>query len=278
LSFYDTQHHQSLAFRFGYDPATGCLFRVAHCLCLLGYPDQARKKMAGALVRAKELAHPPTLAPTLLFATIHHHCCRDRQAVQEQAQALILLSQEHEFSFFQATGLMFHGWALVEQGKEAEGLAQMQQGLAIHQAIGGVVRFIYLILLTEAYRDTNRSGEGLLVIEELLGRIEKHEERIYEAELHRLKGELTLLLKTDDSRCNVQQEAEQSFLQAIEVAQRQHAKWWELRATTSLARLWQQQGKKEEARQRLAEIYGWFTEGFDTKDLQEAQTLLQALT
>ncbi|MBI3795820.1 MAG: AAA family ATPase [Deltaproteobacteria bacterium] len=292
LSLYDAQQHHALAFRFGYDPATGCLFRVALCLCLLGYPDQARKKIEEAFVRAKELAHPPTLAPTLLFAAIYYHYCQDQHAVQEQTQAQLLLSQEHELSYFQATGLMFQGWALVKQGNEADGLAQMQQGLALHKGNGGVVLSVYLVLLTEAYRETNRPDEGLRVIGELLARIEEQGDRIYEAELYRLKGELLLNaergtlndeLKTSSVhrssfRIHRSGEAEACFLKALDVARRQEAKWWELRATTSLARLWQQQGKKDEARQMLADIYNWFTEGFATVDLKDAKTLLETLS
>jgi predicted ATPase len=141
------------------------------------------------------------------------------------------------------------------------------------------VRTYFLALLAEACEGMGQGEEGLNALAEALTLVEKNEERIHEAELYRLKGELTLAQsRVPGLGASVQQEAEACFLKAIEVARKQQAKSWELRAAMSLSRLWQQQGKKEEARKLLAEIYGWFTEGFDTKDLQEAKALLEELS
>jgi len=137
----------------------------------------------------------------------------------------------------------------------------------------------FLALLAEAYGKGGQAEEGLHVLAEALAHVDKTGERYYEAELYRLKGELTLQqLKVQGSKFKVEEEVEECFLKAIEIARWQQAKSLELRAVMSLARLWQQQGKKDEARQMLAEVYGWFTEGFDTADLQEAKALLEELT
>ena len=133
-------------------------------------------------------------------------------------------------------------------------------------------------MLVEAYAQVGQPKEGLHVLTDALAAVNATGERFYEAELHRLKGDLSLQASGQNPQAVAVKEAEASYQKAFDVARHQHAKSWELRAATSLARLWQQQGKKEEARQLLAEIYGWFTEGFDTKDLQEAKALLEELS
>ena len=166
------------------------------------------------------------------------------------------------------------GWAQVTQGQNEEGLARMRDGLATLRATGAALRLpYYLALLAEACGRTGRAAEGLTLLAEALAQAHKAEESWTEAELHRLKGELLLSLSTDH-----QAEAEGCLRQALAVASRQQAKMLELRVATRLGRLWQQQGKRAEARELLASIYGWFTEGFDTADLQEARALLEVLT
>jgi predicted ATPase len=182
------------------------------------------------------------------------------------------------------------GWVLAEQGQREDGITQMCQGLAAYRATGAeALRPHFLALLAETYGKVRQAEEGLTVLAEALALVGKTGERYYEAELHRLKGELTLQkFQVSSSTFQVQEspksevrgpesEAEECFLKAIEIARKQSAKSWELRATMSLARLWQQQDKREDARQLLADIYNWFTEGFDTKDLQEAKALLAEL-
>jgi predicted ATPase len=154
----------------------------------------------------------------------------------------------------------------------------MRQGLAAYQAMGAeYMRPYFLALLAEAYGKGGQVEEGLSTLAEALTVVDNTGERVYEAELYRLKGELTLRSQVPSPKSQVEEEAEECFYKAIEIARRQQAKSLELRAAMSLSRLWQQRGKRDEARQMLAEIYGWFTEGFDTKDLQEAKALLAEL-
>jgi predicted ATPase len=165
------------------------------------------------------------------------------------------------------------GWALAAQGYSQEGISQIQEGRAAFHGTGAeVARPVFLALLAEVYGKDGQAPAGLACLTEALDVVAKHREHFYEAELNRLKGELILAQSTYQTT-----EAEACFHQALNIARRQQAKSWELRAATSLARLWQQQGKRGEAYELLAPIYGWFTEGFDTADLHEAQALLDAL-
>ncbi len=194
-------------------------------------------------------------------------------AVQERAEELIALSTEQGFSFRAAAGTLLRGWVLSEQGQGEEGIAQIHKGLAALRATGaGISLPSYLALLAGAYGKVGQIEEGLTVLAEALALVNKTGERVSEAGLYVLKGRL-LLARSGEN----QAEAEGCFHQAIEIARKQQAKSPELRAVMSLSRLWQQQGKRAEARRMLAEVYGWFTEGFDTKDLQEAKALLEEL-
>ena len=229
-----------------------------------------------ALTLAQELAHPFSLAFALYFAAWLHQFRREGQAAQERAEAAMALSTRAGVSaYWVAWGTILRGWALAVQGQGAEGMAQMRQGLAAWRATGAELRRPYfLALLAEAYGKAGQAEEGLHVLAEALAAVAADSgERFCEAELYRLKGELLLQAGTvpDDA------EAEACFQQALDMARRQQAKSLELRAAMSLSRLWQQQGKRAEAHELLAPIYGWFTEGFDTADLQEAKALLEAL-
>jgi predicted ATPase len=174
---------------------------------------------------------------------------REEQAVQERAEAVIALSTEQGFPYWLALGSMLRGWALAEQGQGAEGISQLREGLAAFQATGAEVwRSYFLVLLAEMHGKVGQAAEGRRVVEEALAIVERTEGRFYEAELYRIKGEL--LLNDERRTLNDEQqtqEAEACFQQALTVARQQEARSWELRAATSLARLWQQQGKKSEA-------------------------------
>ena len=173
-----------------------------------------------------------------------------------------------------AAATILRGWAMAEQGRNEEGIAQIQEGLAALRATGAEVERPHdLCLLAEACMETGRLDDGLSALTEALAVADEHEDRVYEAETHRLKGEL--LLKQDDSNAA---EAQSCFQRAIEIARKQSAKSWELRATMSLARLLAKQGRRDEARTMLADIYGWFTEGFDTADLKDAKGQLDELS
>jgi predicted ATPase len=203
-----------------------------------------------------------------------HRLRQEGQAAQERAEAAMTLSTEQGFPFWLAMGTILRGGALAEQGQATDGITQMRQGLAVFQATGAEVgRPYFLALLAEAYGRGGQVEEGLCALAEALAAVEKTGERFYEAELHRLTGELLLARAVAN-----QVEAEACFRQALDIARRQSAKSLELRAAMSLSRLWQHQGERDEARQLLPEIYGWFTEGFDTADLQEAKALLDELS
>jgi predicted ATPase len=258
-------------------------------LWLLGYADQALQKSQEALTLAQEQSHPFSMAFALWGAAVLHQFRQEAQATQKQAEAAITLSTEQGFPTWLANATVLRGWALVEQGQGKAGIAEVRHGLAAHQATGEeIVRSHFLALLAEACEKVGQAEEGLTVLNEALGFVDKTGERFYEAELYRLKGQLTLQkFQVSGSKFQVadprplppdpQAEAEECFLKAIDIARKQQAKSLELRAVMSLSRLWQQQGKKDEARQMLAGIYGWFTEGFETADLKEAKVLLDEL-
>jgi predicted ATPase/class 3 adenylate cyclase len=273
MDLYDPQQHRSHAFVYGQDPGVMCRGFAAWPTWVLGYPDQALQNIHEALTLAQELAHPFSLAVALLQAALLHQYRREAERAQEHAEALVALSTEQRFPHWLAIGTTLRGWALTAQGEEAGGIAQMLQGLAARRATRSEVhRPCFLSLLAEAYGNVGQPEEGLTVLLEALAIVDNTGERYWEAELHRRKGELLLIQKGQKVR-----EVEECFRKALDIAHRQQAKSLELRAAMSLSRLWQKQGKPEEAHQLLAEIYTWFTEGFDTPDLKEAKALLEEL-
>jgi predicted ATPase len=248
---------------------------VALALSLLGYPEQALQRSREALTLAQELSHPFSLAFVLSQTAMLHQFRREAQATRECAEAVMTLSTEQGFSRFLAMGTVLWGWVLTAQGHGEEGIAQIRQGLAAWQVTGQELgRPYFLALQAEAYGKVGKAAVGHTMLTEALALVDKTGEHQQEAELHRLQGEL--LLAQAGERQQVQ-EAEECFQQALTIAHHQQAKSWELRAAMSLSRLWQQQGKRAEARELLAPTYSWFTEGFDTPDLQEARALLEDL-
>jgi len=273
MGLYDPQQHRSHAFAYGQDPGVACRSLAALPIRALGYPDQALQSIQEALTSAQELTHPFSMALALDVASVVHQFRRETQAAREHAEALMTLSTERGFAFWLAHGRILRGWAVTVQGEGAEGIAQMRQGLVAYRATGAEIdRLYFLSLLAEAYEKVGQPEEGLTVLAEALTTVDNTGERYWEAELHRLKGKLLLILKGQKV-----EEVEECFRKALDTARRQQAKSLELRAAMSLGRLWQQQGKRDEARQMLAQIYGWFTEGFDTADLKEAKALLEEL-
>jgi TOMM system kinase/cyclase fusion protein len=273
MALYDAQQHHALAFRYGLDPGVFFLSYAARPLWLLGFPDQARSSICEALTLARRLAHPFSLAYTLHWAGITQQLCREAPAAQEQAEVAIAFSREQGFPIWVPGGTVLRGWALTEQGQMEEGMAQMRQGITAWQATGSEVdRLYYLALLAERYGKAGQAEAGLHILAEALTVMNAIEERYYAAELYRLQGELLLARAMEHDAG-----AETYFRQALDIARYQQARSLELRAAMSLARLWQSQGKHIAARDLLAPIYGWFTEGFDTADLQEARALLDAL-
>jgi adenylate cyclase len=203
---------------------------------------------------------------------------RDAEALKDHAEELMRLSNEKDFTGWLGYGLCFRGEALAMLGQVQEGMAHIREGMAIGRSTGGYCHMAGAVgTMAEAQGKAGQPEEGLVTLAEALVQVEETDERHWEAELHRLRAEL-LLMKGDDAEAETSlRRAEQGFQHAIEVARRQNAKSWELRATTSLAYLWQKQGKVDEARRVMVEIYGWFAEGFDTADLKEAKALLDEL-
>jgi predicted ATPase len=288
---YDAAQHHSLAARYSEDPGVVCLAWEALALFILGYPDQSLQRSREAVALAKNLADSFSLVQARILNAYIRLYRDEARAAQEETEGAIALAREHDFPFYVAFSTILWGWALAGLGKVEEGILQMRQGLTDYRATGAALGVPdFLARLAEAHGKGNQSEPDWALLDEAFALIEQNDERWYEAEVYRIKGELTLQqefqVEDPQSACplrrgavpNPQSEAETCFRKAIAVAQRQHAKSWELRATISLARLWQQQGKKEEAHQMLAEIYGWFTEGFGTKDLQEAKALLDELS
>jgi predicted ATPase len=194
---------------------------------------------------------------------------------------MLALSREQGFPLWVAVGMIWKGWTLTERGQGQEGIAQIRQGLTAYQAAAGALgRPYYLLLLAEACGKVGQPEDGLAALTEALAIVDESGACCHKPELYRLKGTLMLQqqCQVPDSKFqDAAVEAEACFLKAIEIARKQQAKSLELRAVMSLSRLWQQQGKHHKARSMLAKIYTWFTEGFDTKDLQEARTLLAEL-
>jgi predicted ATPase len=249
-----------LAFTYGIDPGAHCLVHMAMTLGLLGYVDQAVARTHDALTLAHALSHPFSLSLALIMTAWVHLLRREWHQTQEYAEAAMTLATEQGFTFYTAWGTILRGWALAMQGSEEEGIAQLRQGWAASQATGARLNQPRILaMLVEADRNIWQSEEGLAYLSEAMAMVEKTEERYYEAELHRLKGALLLQQSVDN-----QVDAEACFHQAISIAQNQSAKSWELCAATSLAKLWQSQGKRQEAHELLAPMYNWFTEGFDT--------------
>jgi predicted ATPase/class 3 adenylate cyclase len=272
-ALYDRDQHYVLAFQYGQDPDVGLQNFWAHALWYLGYPTQALERMQASLCLAQELSHPFSLAFALDHAAWLYQYRQEVQRTHEQAKSDIALSREQGFAFFLAQGTIMQGWALASQGQPETGLAHMRQGLADLQVVGlEVVRPYWLSFLAAVYAMVGQVDEGLHTLDDALQTSQTNGWRIWEPELYRLKGDLALARSPDDHA-----QAETWFRHALDLASQQQAKSIELRAAMSLSRLWRQQGKRNEARELLAPIYGWFTEGFDTADLQEAKGLLAGL-
>jgi class 3 adenylate cyclase/predicted ATPase len=273
IALYNPQQHHTLTFVYGHNFGVVCGFYAAWALWCLGALDASLHRSHEALTLAQELSHPYSLAWCLQHAARLHYCCREVHMIHERTEALMALCTQQGFEHFAATGTILRGWVLAAQGQGEEGITHMRQGLDVSQATGtGVNRPTFLAMLAEAYGQHGQVQEGLSVLIEAQVAVDKSGEHWYEAELYRLRGEL--LRHADGAKRMAELTPEVCFQKAIDIARQQEAKSWELRATMSLARLWQQQGKRQEARELLAPIYGWFTEGFDTADLQEAKALL----
>jgi class 3 adenylate cyclase/predicted ATPase len=272
-AFYRPQSIISQASRDAAGTQIACLVFTGWILWALGYPDQALEISNEALSLAHELSHPFTLAFAFWGIAQLNQYRQDVQATFEQAETTIALSNEQDFPVWVEYGTPLRAWTLVMQGHTEEGIAQIRQIMANKPT--GITNAnwpMFYALLVQAYGAAGQTEEGIAMVTEALALVEKTDFRFYEAELYRLQGELLLKHTAPDSR-----QAETCLLHALDIARSHQAKSLELRAAISLSRLWYQQGKKEEACRLLRKIYGWFTEGFDTPDLQEAKALLEDL-
>lgn len=317
---YDERSHGPERLRAGaQDPKLTCLAYAAWTLWRLGHPDQARRKVDEVLTAARELAHPFSLAFALDFAGNGVGMfLRDVRLVRACADELAALSEEQTFPYWLAWGTVRQGWVLVQQGRVEEGMEKMRRGMDSIRRTGAELSISYVLAqLSEAHAKLGQPDAGLSLLREALAHVQQTGERWYEAELHRLEGELTLQrselrspavlprggrfvtggrrrgsprasarFRASESsegasasahQGGAREEAEASFVRAMEVARSQQARSFELRAATSLARSWTTRGRREEARAALAAVYDAFTEGFDTPDLQDARSLLAEL-
>jgi predicted ATPase len=257
----------------GAAPGVGCLAVAAHTLWCLGYPAQALRRSQEALALAQALAHPFSLVFAQHYAAYLHHRRREVTAVQTQAESLLTLATAQGFPSWEGLGTFWRGWGLAMQGQRETALAQMHQGMAGALATGQTLaRPFCLVPLAEALGHTGQVAEGLRLLAEVLADLEASGQGYQLAEAYRLQGALLLQQAVPEPA-----QAEACFQHALTIARRQQAKSWELRAAVSLSRLWHRQGKRAAAYAVLAPLYDWFTEGFDTADLQEARVLLEEL-
>jgi predicted ATPase/class 3 adenylate cyclase len=286
LALYDHEKHRSLAFSYaGQDPGVTSSVFSAWAMQSAGYSDQALKSSIDALSLAERLSHPYSLAYARGIAAAFHQFRKEVEMTQGLADASLDVATEHGFPFWAAFQTILLGWVLVKQGKADEGITQMSRGMEAYWATGAELLRPYLIgLFAEALAEGGSTERGLVLLAEALEVVEKTGERFFEAELYRQKGELLFRSYNKGSglpdcaaHSSRSSEIERCFQKAMTVAGRQQAKWFELRAATSLARLWRNQGRKNDAHTMLAKSYNWFTEGFDTADLQDARLLLSKL-
>jgi predicted ATPase len=265
---YNPEEHRQYAFLYGgHDPGVCGLRHAAMTLWLLGYPDRALETSRVAVSLAQKLSHPYSLVHALFYAAWVHQHRGERQAVSECIEASVTLATEQEFTRWVLQGATLQGWLLSQHGKGQEGILKMRQGVTAVRE-----QSHFAAPLAEACGKVGQTEEGLRIMNEELARVHKIGECFYEAELHRITGELLLGQAVTDEA-----QAEICFQKALEIARSQSAKSLELRAAMSLTRLWRKRGKQKEARQLLSEVYHWFTEGFGTADLKAAKALLHEL-
>jgi predicted ATPase len=274
VAVFDSGGQETRDFRYAQDIRMLRLGFRAWTLWHLGYPDQALERIREMESKSRELSHPPSTAMFLVMSCVLHQYLRDVRTTQKRAEALLEISAEKGFSQYRPWGALSQGWAMIEQGGGKEMVEQMSQGLALWQGKG--VDHAFLMgrgIIAEAYRKLGLVAEGLEVVQEGLMKTEKTGERADESRLYRLMGEFLLMQPEADEK-----QAESCFQHALEISRQLGAKLPELQSAMSLCRLWQTQGKKEEAKRLLSDIYGWFTEGFDTADLKDAKSLLEELS
>ena len=286
MEVYDPEKHAPLAFVFGWDLGIIALSCDSWALWYLGYPDRSAKSSADSIALARKLDHPHSVTFAITFDIVLRIYRGEHHDIKEMAAELIQLSVEKGFIYWEAHGIFYYGYMQSLQGQLEDGIAKMHRALDTLQAIGAGTCFTRLYTrIMEVHISAGQPEKGLAIYDKAMEVLHRDDERYCEAELYRLKGELLLIGAKDEKarkgklkKSELEKKAGDLFQKAIEVSRKQQAKSWELRAAVSLSRLWQQQGKKEEARKMLKEVYDWFSEGFDTADLKEAKALLEILS
>jgi predicted ATPase len=264
LALYDPIFHCTLVRQAGFHPHVNSGGHLGVVLFCLGYPDQASAKSSAAIAEARRLAHPPSVASSLALSA-------KRLSLGEQVDQLLAVTTEQGLPHWRSQGTIFRGWVNVKKGDIAEGISLLRSGSAAYRATGAEVWMPYhLARLAGTCEIAGQTEDAATLLDDAVLIVERTGERWFAAELNRLKGQLMLRQGHSDA-------AEELYRKALSIAEEQEAKLWELRASVSLARLRRDQGRRAEARNLLAPVYGWFTEGFDTPDLKQAKALLDEL-
>jgi predicted ATPase len=273
IALYDSAEHRPLAMRFGQDVRAAALSYRSRALWLLGYPDAALADTENALKDAREIGQAATLMYALSWTNFVQVYCGNYAAANAFADELAALAEDKWSSFWNACGMMNQGSVLALTGKASDAVQTITAGIATFRSTGSTAFMpLYLTNLAKVYVELGQIDGARRCIDDAMTAIETTDERWNEAEVNRIAGEIALMSPERDVA-----KAEAYFERALAVARQQQAKSWELRAAMSMARLWRDQGKREDARELLAPVYGWFTEGFDTLDLKEARALLGEL-
>ena len=273
FALYDPVGHRSLATRFGQDAGVSILSFRSWLLWFLGYPEAALSDADHALEDARKIGQAATLMVALACTGFTHRLARHYATASFLFDELLALAEEKGAAYWKAAGTVMQGDLSALTGRASFAVQTITSGLAAMRLTGAMVYIpTYLSSLARAYADVGRFDAAARTIDQAMTAVETTKERMVEAEIIRVAGEIALRSQQADA-----EKAEGYFERALTVARQQQAKSWELRASMSLARLWRDQGKPQQARELLAPVYGWFTEGFDTLDLKEAKALLDEL-
>jgi predicted ATPase len=267
MALYDPAEHRPLATRFAQDVGVGILCWRALASQVLGYPESASRDAERALKDAREIDQAATLMYALGLTSLVFIACGNYTTANTQSDELVPLADEKGALLWKALGMMNRGWILALTGKASDATQMLTSGITSGRSLGATLaRPTYLSHLAQAHVELSQHDEAWRCIGEAMTMMGTTKEKWYEAEIHRIVGDLALLSPEPDAT-----KAQAYFERALAVARQQQAKSWELRAAMSLARLWRDQGKVQQARELLAPVYGWFTEGHSTRDLQEAK-------
>jgi predicted ATPase len=273
LAAYDPDQHHAFVAAYSQDPGIVCGYLDALADWVLGYPTQATAAMEQTVARAQELGHPGSIGMALLMSAQLSQLRREPEAARSQAEVAMAVAEEYGLHALTLWCLLPRGWAIAQLGDVAGGIADIREGMDRRRAFKmGAVWPWFLALFAEACGELGEIEAGLTALNEAAVWEQRNDERLYAAEVCRLRGELLRRLENPDLI-----QAENCFENALAIARAQHAKSWELRGAMSMARMWLENGRSDDARELLAPVYGWFTEGFDTADLVDAKALLDRM-